>query len=128
MNINKNMIKKVILVLSLIALFSIVLGGCTIIGFVTIPLKGTVYITINEDYIKAIDPVPIYPYHYNIFMDGNPVGEIASDETLVLHKVSLGNHTFEAWDTSGWYYGIVIDRLIHSGINDVTIPVYFYSH
>jgi hypothetical protein len=37
MNMNKNMMKKVILVLSLIALFSIVLGGCTIIGFVTIP-------------------------------------------------------------------------------------------
>ena len=124
MNINKNMIKKVILVLSLIALFSIVLGGCTITGFVTSPIKGTVYITINEDYRKAIDPVPTY--YYNIFMDGSYKATIESGKTLVLQKVSLGNHTFEAWDTSGWYYGIVLDRWIHSVINDVVITVYPY--
>jgi len=101
------MVKKVILVLSLIALFSVVLGGCTILGFITIPTKGTVYITVDESQRKAFDPVPTYPYHYNIFMDGIDVGEIASNETLELQKVSLGYHTFEAWDTSGWYYGIV---------------------
>lgn len=123
---NKNMIKKVILVLSLIALFLIVLGGCTIIGVVTIPLSGTVSITINEDYRKAIDPVPTYPYHYNIFMDDTYMGTIESDETLVLQKVLLGDHTFEARDVSGWYYGSVLDRWIYSGTNDVIITVYTY--
>ena len=120
------MVKKVILVLSLIALFSVVLGGCTILGFITIPTKGTVYITVNEEYIKSkgFVPTPTYPYHYNIFMDGIDVGEIASNETLELQKVSLGYHTFEAWDTSGWYYGIVENWWIYSGTNNVTIPVY----
>jgi len=123
---NKNMIKKVILVLSLIALFSIVLGGCTITGFVTIPLKGTVYITVDEDYRKAIDPVPTYPYHYNIFMDGSYKATIESGETLVLpKKVSLGYHTFEAKDVNNVYYRGSITQEIFSGTNYVTIPVYF---
>lgn len=116
---NKNIIRKVILVLSLIALFSIVLGGCTIIGFVTIPIRGTVYITIDESSIKLIDVVP---NSYNIFMDNDPVGTISSDETLVLQKVRLGYHTFEAWHTSGWYYGSTYQE-IHSGTNHVEIPV-----
>ncbi|MBU4313247.1 MAG: hypothetical protein KJ821_00410 [Actinobacteria bacterium] len=123
---NKNTIKKVILVLSLIALFSIVLGGCTIIGFVTIPIKGTVYITINEDYRKAFDPVPTYPYHYNMFMDGSYKATIKSDETLVLKEVLLGDHTFEARDVYNVYcYGFVT-REIFSGVNYVTIPVVFH--
>ena len=121
---NKNMIKKVVLVLSLIALFSIVLGGCTIIGVVTIPLRGTVSITINEDYRKLIDIVPNY---YNIFMDDTYMGTIESDGTLVLQKVLLGDHTFEAWDVSPnvycYCYGFV-SQVIVSGVNDVTIPVY----
>lgn len=115
---NKNMIKKVILVLSLIALFSIVLGGCTIIGFVTIPIRGTVYITINENYAKLIEVT----LTYNIFMDNDPVGTISSDETLVLRKVSLGYHFFEAWDTSGWYYGDTYQE-IFPGTNYVEISV-----
>jgi len=124
---NKNIIKKVILVLSLIALFSIVLGGCTIIGFVTIPIKGTVYITINEDYIKAFDPVPTYPYHYNIFMDGSFIETIESDETVKLYNVLLGPHTFEAWDVSPYVYCYgFVTREIFSGVNYVTIPVVFH--
>ena len=115
------MIKKVILILSLIALFSIVLGGCRITGFVTIPTKGTVYITVDENHSKLIEIIPLT---YYIYMDNELVGTISSNETLVLHKVSLGNHTFEAWDTSGYYDGIVENRWIHSGINDVIIPVY----
>lgn len=121
---NKNMIKKVILVLSLIALFSIVLGGCTIIGVVTIPLRGTVSITINEDYRKLIDPIPNY---YNIFMDDTYMGTIESDGTLVLQKVLLGDHTFEAWDVSPnvYCYGFVTQGIV-SGVNYVTILVYTY--
>ena len=120
---NKNMIKKVILILSLIALFSIVLGWCTITGFVTIPIKGTVYITINEDYRKAIDPVPTY--YYDIFMDGSYKTTIESGETVKLHNVLLGPHTFEAWDVSPYVYcyGSVTQE-ISSGVNYVTIPVY----
>lgn len=123
-NMNKNMIKKVILILSLIALFSIVLGGCTIIGFITIPTTGTVYITVDDSQRKAFVPVPTYPYHYNIFMDGSYKATIESGETVELYNVLLGNHTFEAKDVSGWYYGIVLDRWIHSGTNDVIITVY----
>jgi len=125
-NMNKNMIKKVILVLLLIALFSIVLGGCTIIGVVTIPLRGTVYITVDESDRKLIEPIPNY---YNIFMDDYYMGTIESDGTLVLQKVSLGNHTFEAWDVSPdvycYCYGFV-SQVIVSGVNDVTIIVYTY--
>jgi len=119
---NRNIIKKVILVLSLIALFSIVLGGCTIIGVVSIPIKGTVYITVDESYRKLIEPIG--PHNYNIFMDDDFMATIESGETLVLRKVSLGYHTFEARNVSGWYYGIVLDRWIYSGTNDVIITVY----
>jgi len=118
---NKNTIKKVILVLSLITLLSIVLGGCTIIGVVTIPIKGTVYITVDEGSRKLI--VPIGSYFYNIFMDDNYIETIESDETLVLRKVSLGYHTFSAEDVYDVYYGSVT-REISSGVNHVTIPVY----
>jgi hypothetical protein len=125
-NMNKNMMKKVILVLLLIALFSIVLGGCTIIGFVTIPTKGTVYITVDESQRKAFDPVPTYPYHYNIYMDDSYKATIESGETVELYNVLLGYHTFEARDV--YYvscYGSVTQE-IFSGVNYVTIPVYTY--
>jgi hypothetical protein len=125
--VNKNIVKKVILILSVIALLSIVLGGCTITGFVTIPIKGTVYITVDESYRKAIDPVPTYPYHYYIFMDGGFIKTIESGETLVLHEVSLEYHTFEARDVSPYVYcyGSVTQR-IYSGTNYVTIYVSTY--
>ncbi len=120
---NKNTIKKVILVLSLIALFSIVLGGCTIIGFVTIPIKGTVYITVDESYRKLIEPTG--PHIYNIFMDGSYKATIESGETVV-KEVLLGDHTFEARDVYNVYcYGFVT-REIFSGVNSVTIPVVFH--
>jgi len=114
---NKNMIKKGILVLALIALLPIISGGCTIIGSVTIPIRGTVYITIDEDYTKPI----VFPTYY-IFMDYDFKGTINSYETLELRKVPLGNHFFEAIDTSGWHYGYTYQE-IFSGINYVEIPV-----
>ena len=118
---NKNMIKKVILVLSLIALFSILLGGCTIIGVVTIPIKGTVYITVDEGYRKLIVPVPNY---YAIFMDDDSVGEIASGGTLEVGSVSVGTHFFEARDVYDVYCFGSVTQKIYSGTNNVTIPVY----
>jgi len=121
---NKNIIKKVILVLSLIALFSIVLGGCTIIGVVTISTKGTVYITVDEGYRKLIDPTG--SYNYNIFMDGDYIETIESGETLKLHNVLLGYHTFEAKDVYYVYYYGSVTREISSGVNHVTILVYNY--
>jgi len=122
---NKNTIRKIILVLSLIALFSIVLGGCTLIGVVTISTRGTVYITINEDYRKSI--VPIGPHNYNIFMDGDFIETIESGETYELRNVLLGSHTFEAKDVSPnvYCYGSVTQQ-ISSGTNHITIPVYTY--
>jgi len=123
---NKNMIKKVILVLSLIALFSIVLGGCTITGgSVTIPIKGTVYITVDEGYRKLI--VPTGSHNYAIFMDGSYKETIESDETLIIRNVSVETHFFEAEDVSldVYCYGSVT-REISSGTNYVTIPVYTY--
>ncbi len=118
---NKMIIKKSILVLVLIILLSIVSVGCTIIGSVTIPIRGTVYITIDEDYRKAIDPVPTY--YYNIFMDGDFKGTIKSDGILVLRKVSLGIHFFEAWDVSRWYYGNIYQTIFSGTTNYVEIPV-----
>jgi len=120
----KNIVKKVILVLSLIALLSIVLGGCTIIGVVTIPIKGTVYITVDESYRKLIEPTG--SHNYNIFMDGSYEATIESGETYVLRKVSLGYHTFEAKDVYYVYYYGSVTQEISSGINRVTIPVYTY--
>ncbi len=119
---NKNMMKKVILVLSLIALFSIVLGGCTIIGFVTIPTKGTVYITVDESYKKLIEPTG--PHNYNIFMDGNFIKTIESGETVELYNVLIGYHTFEAKNVYYVYCYGSVTREISSGVNYVTIPVY----
>ena len=122
---NKNTIKKVILVLSLIALFSIVLGGCTIIGFVTIPIKGTVYITVDESYRKLIEPTG--SHFYNIFMDDKYIETIESGETVKLYNVLLGPHTFEAWDVSPYVYCYgFVTREIFSGVNSVTIPVVFH--
>ena len=123
---NKNMIKKVILALSLIALFSIVLGGCTITGFVTIPIKGTVYITVDDSYRKAFVPVPTYPYNYNIFMDGEFIETIESGETLKLYNVLLRLHTFEARDIYNMYYHGFVTQEIFSRVNNVTIPVEFH--
>jgi len=122
---NKNIIKKVILVLSLIALFSIVLGGCTITGVVTLTSRGTVYITVDEGYRKLI--VPTGSHNYNIFIDDDYIDTIESGETYELRNVLLGSHTFEAWDVSPdvYCYGSVTQP-IFSGINSVTIPVYTY--
>jgi len=122
---NKNMIKKVILVLSLIALFSIVLGGCTITGVVTIPIKGTVYITVDEGYRKLI--VPIGPHNYNILIDDDYIDTIESGKILEVRSVPVGTHFFEAKDVSPYVncYGSVT-REISSGVNYVTIPVYTY--
>jgi len=58
-------------------------------------------------------------------MDGDYIETIESGETLVLRKVSLGYHTFEAEDVYDAYYGSV-PREISSGVNYVTIPVYAY--
>jgi hypothetical protein len=117
------MVKKVILVLSLIALLSIVLGGCTIIGFITIPTTGTVYITVDESYRKLIEPTG--PHIYNIFMDDSYKATIESGETVKLYNILLGSHTFEAWDISPYVYCYgSVPREIFSGINYVTIPVF----
>ena len=116
-----NIIKKGILILVVVSLLAIGFTGCTLI-FYNIP--GTVYITIDESDIKGIDVVSTY----YIYMDNNLVETIISDETLELTEVSLGYHTFEAWDTSGWYHGVVENRWIYSGINNVTIPVHYITY
>ena len=121
---NKNMVKKVILVLSLIALFSVVLGGCTIIGFITIPTTGTVYITVDEDHRKLIEPVPTY--YYNIFMDSEFIETIKSGDILEVQKVPAGIRFFEAKDVDNvHYYGSVYQE-IFPGTNYVEIPIEFY--
>jgi hypothetical protein len=57
-------------------------------------------------------------------MDGTYKATIESGETLVLQKVSLINHIFEARDVDYVYcYGSVFQE-IFSRVNHVTIPVY----
>jgi len=119
------MVKKFILALSLIALFSVVLGGCTILGFITIPTKGTVYITVNEYSRKLIEPVPTYNY-YNIFMDGDYVGTIKSDGILKLRDIPVGIHFFEAKDVYDPHYYGSVSQEISSGVNHVEIPIEFH--
>ena len=118
-----NIVKKGILILVLVFMLVIGFTGCTIMFYNT---PVTVYITINESDIKEIIPLP---NSYIIYMDyTNIVGEIDSNGTLELTEVPSGYHTFEARDTSGWYYGIVQNRWIHSGINNVTISVHYITH
>jgi len=103
----KNVLIKGILVLLVIALLTIGFSGCTII----IPppsITGTVYITISGD------------WWYNVYMDYTQIRTGIRAGTYPLYDVPIGNHFFEAVDTTGWLRGYDdVTKYITSGENYV---------
>jgi len=104
----KNVLIKGILVLVIIALLTIGFAGCGIIFSTT----GTVYITVDtrDD--------------YDIYLDGVYQGYTNWSSYYTLYNVPIGYHTFEALGYYHGYYGIVTNRYIYSGANNVTIITY----
>ena len=106
----KNVLIKGILVLVIIALLSIGFVGCVVS---TYPTTGTVYISIAND-----------NYWYNIYIDGVWWGQTNGSGNLTLYNVPIGNHYFQAYDTSWWdLYGSKWQYITY-GSNTVIIWVY----
>jgi hypothetical protein len=109
----KNIIMKGILLLIILTILSIIFAGCSPIIIIPTPTTGTVYISIAND-----------SYWYDIYVDGVFQGQTDGAGNYTLTNVPIGNHSFEAYDTSWWnYYGSKW-QYIHSGSNTVTIWVY----
>jgi uncharacterized protein YceK len=89
----KNVLRKGILVLLVIALLTIGFTGCgTVIP--PPPTTGTVYMVVTGT------------YYYNLYMDYVQKYWGVAPGTYILYDVPIGNHFFEAIDTwgSGWGY------------------------
>jgi len=101
---------KGILLLILLALLTVGFTGCGSIIYTT---TGTVHLSIAND-----------NYWYDIYIDG--VWQELTDGlgNLTIYNVPIGNHLFEAYDTS-WYnwYGYKW-QYINPGTNYVTIYAY----
>ena len=105
----KKIIVKGILLLIVLVVLSMGFTGCGVV----ISTTGTVYITIAND-----------NYWYDIYIDG--VWQALTDGlgNLKIYNVPIGNHLFEAYDTSWWnLYGYKW-QYIHAGANYVTIYTY----
>ena len=106
---NKNRIMQGILLLIVLAVLSMGFTGCGAITATT----GTVYLTIAND-----------NYWYDIYIDGIWQNVTNGYGNLTITNVPIGNHLFEAYDTS-WLslYGYKW-QYIHAGANYVTIYTY----
>jgi len=108
----KNVLIKGILVLVIIALLAIGFTGC-VPTYPTYPTTGTVYISIAND-----------NYWYNIYIDGVWQGLTDGSGNLTIYNVPIGNHYFQAYDTSWWnLYGYKWQYITY-GSNTVKIWVY----
>jgi len=105
----KNVLIKGILVLVVITLLTIGFVGCV----PTYPTTGTVYISIAND-----------NWWYDIYIGGVFQGQTNATGNLTIYNVPIGNHYFQAYDTS-WLnlYGSKW-QYINYGSNTVTIWVY----
>jgi len=83
----KNIIIKGVLLLIVLAVLTLGFGGCGVV----ISTTGTVYISIAND-----------NYWYDIYIDGVWQGQTDGSGNLTIYKVPMGNHLFEAYDTSSW--------------------------
>jgi len=103
----KNIFIKGILVLVVITLLAIGFTGCVP------PPTGTVYISIAND-----------NWWYDIYIGGIFQGKTSATGNLTIYNVPIGNHFFQAYDTS-WLnlYGSKW-QYINYGSNTVTIWVY----
>jgi len=105
----KNVLIKGILVLVVIAFLSLAFTGC----YPPPPTTGTVYITIVND-----------NYWYDIYIDGIWQALTNGSGNLTIYNVPIGNHYFQAYDTSWWnLYGSKWQYITY-GSNTVTIWVY----
>ena len=105
----KNVLIKGILLLIVLTVLSMGFTGCGVV----ISTTGTVYVTIVND-----------NYWYNIYIDGNWQELTNGLGNLTIYNVPIGNHLFEAYDTSWWnLYGYKW-QYIHAGTNNVTIYAY----
>ena len=104
----KNVLIKGILVLAVIAFLSLAFIGC----YTPPPTTGTVIISIAND-----------NYWYDIYIDGGFWGQTNWSGDLTLYNVPIGYHFFQAYDTSGWYYGSLY-QTINAGTNYVTFWVW----
>ena len=105
----KNVLIKGILVLVVIAFLSLAFTGC----YPPPPTTGTVYITIVND-----------NYWYDIYIDGIWQALTNGSGNLTIYNVPIGNHYFQAYDTSWWnLYGSKWQYITY-GSNTVIIWVY----
>ncbi len=113
---NKSIIKRAILTVVVITLFSVAFVGCTSIFSTT----GTVNISVVSGIVMG--KLMIDSFTYDINMDGIYVGTTDTSGNLTIHDVPVGWHNFEAFSTFGSGYGSK-GQNINSGINNVTITV-----
>lgn len=102
--------KKLLLSILIFSIISFGLTGCVDI---VIPATGTVYISIVND-----------DYWYDIYVDGVYQNETDGNGNLTITNVPVGNHFFEAYDTSWWNLYGSKNQYISSGANYVNIYVY----
>ena len=105
----KNVLIKGILVLIIIALFTVGFTGCVTV----IATTGTVYIVVyGWDF-------------YNLYMNYAQQSSGVTSGTYVLYNVPIGSHFFEAEDTWGWWWGYdSITQYISAGVNYVYLYPY----
>ena len=113
---NKNIMKKAILIVVLITLLFVVFVGCTSIFSTT----GTVNISVVSGIVMG--KLMIDSFTYDIYMDGFYVDTTDTSGNLTILDVPVGWHNFEAYSTFGSGYGSK-GQNINSGINNVTITV-----
>jgi hypothetical protein len=105
----KNVLTKGILILLAIALLTIGFSGCSII-MPPPSSTGTVYITISGT------------WWYNVYMDYDQIDNGVDAGTYPLYDVPIGNHFFEAVDTTGWLRGYdSVTQYITAGVNHVDL-------
>ena len=102
--------KKVLLSLLIFSIISFGLTGCVDI---VIPATGTVYIRIAND-----------DWEYDIYADGIYQNTTDENGNLTITNVPVGNHFFEAYDTSWWNLYGSKNQYISTGTNYVYIYVY----
>ena len=107
----KNVLIKGILLLLVVALLAIGFTGCA--PPIIYPTTGTVHLSIAND-----------NYWYDIYIDGVWQARTDGLGNLTITNVPIGNHLFEADDTSTWnWYGYKW-QYINAGNNYVTIYAY----
>lgn len=106
---SKSIIKKVFLVLIIIALSGTLLTGCTLFDkTVTVGIGGD-DTALSKVYFISVD-------------DDEPVGVITGSQTMEITGLSIGKYTFKATTESGDYLGETTGYVL-LWPNTVTIPV-----